>query len=311
MNTGTPLDLTPFGPVLQGLGILYWLLALAAAAFGYWLPKRLWAKLACTVAVLVAFVYPVVTHVQQKHQQHDEAKAKLDAAMALFQERCKSAGEKISRTVENVDGIVWMKWRPNEVNHSEQFKLNDPYGHDCYGDECIKRLLRVTRGAELDPEEAKPYAKGYRFVETIDPGDGMKYRYVGVIKAIRQRTPDQIEQYKKNAGRDPGPDVYGFGLEREAIQQFTARYGVTWDDISTHEDREQWLAGGALRAIDLQTNEVIAERVGYLIDRGLGSQPQYRSLWAQARGTACPAITSERTTWTFATKVMQPTTQGE
>ena len=312
MSTGTPLDLTPFGPVLQGLGILYWLLALAAAAFGYWLPKRLWAKLACGVVVLAAFVYPVVTHVQQKHQQHDEAKDKLDAAMALFQERCKSAGEKINRTVENVEGIVWMKWRPKEVNHSDQFQLNDPYGRDCYGDECIERLLRVTKGAELNPEGARQHITGYRFVKIVDPIDGRQYRYFGVIKSVATRTLGEIEQYKKNtSGRDPGPNVYGFALEREPIQRFTARYGVIWDDISTHEDREQWVAGGALRAIDLQTNEVLVERIGYLIDTGQGSTAGFRDPWgwAWSYGPRCPKV-FERT-WDFATRVLQPTKQGE
>ena len=231
--------------------------------------------------------------------------------MAQFEMHCKSAGEKINRTVENVDGIVWMKWRPKGVNLSDQFELDDPYGKDCSGDECIGRLLRVTKGAELNPEDAKLYSKGFRFVETTDPRDGMKYRYIGVIKVIRQRTPDQIEQYKKNTGRNPGPDVYGFGLERESIQQFTARYGVTWDDISTREDREKWVAGSSLKAIDLKTNEIMAERVGYLIDKGLGSQAGFRSPWPMAKAWACPTIDSERSTWTFATKVMQPAKQGE
>ena len=39
------------------------------------------------------------------------AKSRLDESMALFHERCKTAGETIKRTVDNVDGIVWMKWR--------------------------------------------------------------------------------------------------------------------------------------------------------------------------------------------------------
>jgi hypothetical protein len=39
------------------------------------------------------------------------ARARLDESMSLFKERCKSAGEKITRTVDNVEGVVWMKWR--------------------------------------------------------------------------------------------------------------------------------------------------------------------------------------------------------
>lgn len=312
--TGTPLDLTPFGPLLGTLGLLYWAAALCAAALalGMLRSQSWWLKALIAGAVLAAFIYPVATHIQEKHQRYDETKAKLDAAMAPFQERCKTADEKISRTVENVDGIVWMKWRPEGVNLSDQFKFDDPYGKDCSGDECIKRLLRVTKGAELNPEDAKEHARGYRFVETIDPSDGQRYRYIGVIKSVATRTADEIEQYKKNSGgRDPGPDVYGFTLQRAAITSLSARYGITWDDLSTREDREHWIAGSSLQAIDLQTNEVIAERVGYMLDRGLGQQPEYRSVWSQAQRTACPTITSETTTYTFATKVIQPSKRGE
>lgn len=311
MITGTPLDLTPFGSVLQGLGMLYWLLALAVAGFGMWWPKRWWVKLLCAAVVLAVFVYPVAIHVDKQLQQNDEAKARLEKSMAQFEMRCKSAGEKISRTVEGVDGIVWMKWRPNEVNGSDQFKLNDPYGHDCYGDECIKRLLRVTRGAELNPEDAKQYEKGYQFVETVDPSDGKLYRYIGVMKLHSRWTDDAIAREKELTGKSIDPSAYVFSMERESIDKLSARYGITWDDISTHEDRAQWVAGSSLKAIDLQTNEVVAERIGYLMDKGLGSQVGFRAPWPIARDWACPAINSTKTTWTFAMKIVQPKRQGE
>ena len=32
MLTGTPLDLTPFGAVLQSIGLLYWLIVIGAIA---------------------------------------------------------------------------------------------------------------------------------------------------------------------------------------------------------------------------------------------------------------------------------------
>jgi hypothetical protein len=310
--TGTPMDLTPFGPLLSALGIGYWLLALGAAGLALWWPKQWWIKLPLAAIVLGAFVYPALLHKQEQKTQRDESQARLDTSMALFRERCKSAGEKITRTVDRVEGVVWMKWRPTEANLSDQFRLNDPYGHDCFGDACIKRLLRLTEGAGLNPDDAKQHTKGYRFVETIDPSDGQRYRYIGVIKSIATRTAEEMAQYKSNSrGRDPGPDVYGFALKRELIANFTARYGITWDDLSTREDREHWIAGSSLKAVDLQTNEVIAERVGYLLDRALGVRAEYRSVWAQAHEMACPPITSEHRTWTFAMRVIQPTPQGE
>jgi hypothetical protein len=96
------------------------------------------------------------------------------------------------------------------------------------------------------------------------------------------------------------------------------RYGVTYDDLSTHEDREFWIAGSSLKVVDLKTNEVIAERIGYMVDRGQGDQSGFRSPWAYAPYTACPSfpLTSSGApnqfwqTRDFVHKVLKPK-QGE
>lgn len=48
--------------------------------------------------------------------------------------------------------------------------------------------------------------------------------------------------------------------------------GSTFDDISTHAEREYGIAGSSLRVIDLETKEVLAERVGYMVDMAQGSR---------------------------------------
>lgn len=306
MNFGGPIDLTPFGALLTGIGWLYWLVALVAAGFALWLPKRWIVKLPLAVLVLAVFIVPITVHVDQKKQVLEARRSKLDEAMALFAERCKTAGEKINRTVENVEGVVWMKWRGSELNLDDQFATNDPYGHDCSAEDCIVKLLRASKGMENDPNAKRPNHIGYRYVESIDPNDGQRYRYV-------MRLVEQDPRLKSF----PRPQI-----EREAIAQFTARYGITWDDISTHEDREHWIAGGSLKVIDLQTNDVIAERIGYMVDRGLGSKAGFAAPWAFALRDACPSFSvypdgSQVTrsyplteTLTFVIKVLRPS-KGE
>lgn len=290
MNFGGPIDLTPFGSLITGIGILYWLVALAAAGIAWWYPERRWVKLISAVVVLIAFIYPMAMHVQNKRQQDNEATAQLARATALFQEQCKSAGERITRTVDNVEGVVWMKWRDSRLNPSDQFTLDDPYGHDCEGDACVIRLLRITRGVELNPEGAKRHSGVYDFVETVDPEDGRWYRYVGAMKLSPSWKPEEVARLKRETGRDPAPNGHLVSFERKAIDKPTARYGITWDDISTRRDREHWIAGGALKVIDLQSAEVVAERIGYMIDRGqgVGRQGGFRSPWGFAENWACP-----------------------
>lgn len=289
MNFGGPIDLTPFGSVLAGIGVAYWVVGFIALLLALKRPKTRYGKAWATGIVLVVFGAMPASSMWQQYRSY----TRLKESMALFEERCKTSGEKINRTVENVEGVVWMKWREPGLNRDDQFKLDDPYGRDCGGQDCIAELLHATQGVILDPDarDAASRHKGpYRFVESIDPRDGVRYRYTAAIRSVRPRTPQEIEQYKRNTGRDPGPDVYDFAVEKAAIDKFSARYGVIWDDISTREDREHWIAGGSLKVIDLQTNEAIGERVGYLIDRGQGSTAGFRAPWPWARGygPTCP-----------------------
>ncbi len=288
--TGTPLDLTPFGALLQGIGVIYWLLA----ALGLWLALRGTARWRTKLLRLIPVVLLFGFVPGRMGWEAFQARRHLNMAVTLFQERCKSAGEKISRTVENVDGIVWMKWREpysNADNFADQFKLNDPYGRDCGAEDCIANLLRVTAGATLNPEEAKRHGAGYRFVETVDPRDGQRYRYTASLE--QGWNPEAIDRYKKEKGGDLPSYSYQFKVGRVPIEKYSAGYGVTWDDISTREDREHWIAGGSMKVIDLQSNEVIAERVGYMVDQGQGSQAGFRSPWLYAVQTACPEFPHE------------------
>lgn len=292
--TGTPLDLTPFGGIVTGIGWLYWLLALGLLVLAIRRPKTLVRKVVWSL--LVVLVFGLMPGMQLREDYI--ATKKLRAATAHFEMRCKSAGEKITRTVENVDGVVWMKWRDKQPNKTDQFKLDDPYGHECSADGCITTLLRITEGVELDREKKQHRRYGYRFVESTDPADGKLYRY-----SLRlYRTQERDKRY--------GPEDLSTELVPQAIDRRSARYGVSWDDISTREDREHWIAGGSLKVIDLQSNEVIAERLGFMLDRGQGNWRNGPTPWSMAERSACPPFAEGfrgAIGRKFVHKVLQPT----
>jgi hypothetical protein len=318
MLTGTPLDLTPFGDLLKAIGGLYWLLMLALIALALWLPKRWWVKLPVAAAIAALFILPVQRHVDKRAVEASAGKARMDAALAHFEMRCKGAGEKITRTVENVDGVVWMKWRDKAEpsDDADQFKLFDPYGRDCTEQDCIEQLLRLDTKTGRFAREVELRKGRYRFVESIDPAAGKRYRYVGAM--VPRWSDAGVKKHRQETGQDIPDDAYWFKHEKLLIDKFGARYGITWDDISTREDREHWIAGGSIKVIDLQTNEVIAERVGYMMDRGSGSTAGFRSPWGYALRNACPLFPSDGThttrswprteTLIFVSKVLQPTT---
>ncbi len=314
MLTGTSLDLTPFGPLVSILGIGYWLLALIAAVLASRLPKRLLAKVSVASIVLMGFSLPIVLQFGTLNRSSIESTEHLNEAKALFAERCRTAGEKIVRTADDVDGIAWMKWREEysrRDNSTDQWKLNDPYGRDCQLEGCVLRLLR----ADLDPglkksDTSKAGVANYAFVETVDPRDGVNYRYVVVVKAVASVSREQFREHVASTGYGADADGNYEALQRQRIVASDARYGLSWDDISTEEDRRHWIAGGVLRVIDLQTNEVMAERRGFLLDTGQGSTDGQRDPWewAKSYGPRCPSAgTSTRD---FVARVLKPKRGG-
>jgi hypothetical protein len=107
--------------------------------------------------------------------------------------------------------------------------------------------------------------------------------------------------------------LYPAGLQRHATltgDKPESRFGISWEDISTPEDRKYWVAGSRLSVIDLTDKSVVAERVGYLIEAGFGSTAGQRRPWLAARGIgpngrSCPEAHDYSDRW-FLLKVLKP-----
>ena len=205
-------------------------------------------------------------------------KDRLAKAQAMFAERCKTAGEKIVRTVDNVEGIYVLKLRPVGASYANQFALTDPYGDDLLGDGYLESFLQGSYqpGVKRRVVPGWPPRIGYQFVEAIDPKDGKRYHYTGRLEEPWQYNKAYLKGHIR------------FLMDKTPATGEPPRYGVTYDDISTHEEREYWIAGSSLKVIDLQTNEVIAERVGYMVDPGQGARGGGRAPWQMAADHACP-----------------------
>lgn len=237
--------------------------------------------LACVVAAIAILVGCAT--VRTAPAREPESTSRQEAAMAMFAQRCKKAGEFIHRKVEAVDGIFVLKIRPEGVSHEDQFALTDPYGLDFTGNAYIHAFLRghfrysITvsgngnRVASFVPE-------GYEFVEAVDPVDGIRYRYVGRV--------DEPWQYDKSFLKG----YIRFVADRAPAVGAPPRYGISFEDISTREEREHWIAGSSLKIVDLNTNEVIAERIGYAVDHFQGSRAGNRAPWLWALDNACPSL---------------------
>ena len=55
----------------------------------------------------------------------------------------------------------------------------------------------------------------------------------------------------------------------EEVKVLSSRYGVTWRGINRPHDRELGIAGGEMIVLDLQGNEVLAVRRGFIRSGGV------------------------------------------
>jgi hypothetical protein len=177
--------------------------------------------------------------------------------------------------VDGVDSITLLK-RRDVRNFDRQYDLDDPYGRDLVEDGYIGSFLRGEfQATHANFHSALPPRRGYTTVYAPDARDGSMHSYTA--------------RFDNPGSRGPGhPGT--FFLVKGPVAPSPARYGVTWDDISTKEDRDVWIAGSRLRVVDTQTGEVLGERVGYMIDRGQGAREGDRSPWLLAARDACPAF---------------------
>lgn len=242
-------------------------------------------------------------------------KERARESLAKFEELCKGSGVRITRTDSDVRGILLMKVRPEDRRFANQYEFHDPYGRDFGGDSYIETFLRDSN-ARPPLEQGQ---EGYEFVDVINTADGQRYRYT------RSWVPDgrkdiNAPDIRRELERDPNFDlnIYRLKLHRAPTTEPVPRYGVTYDDLSTYEQRTLWIAGSSLRIVDLQTNEVIAERIGYLVDPARGSLAGARSPWLAAANFACPefpakpgAVGQRHQTAMLAKKVLIPTNRHE
>jgi hypothetical protein len=273
-----------------------------------------WAQVTCllaTVAVSSATISVFATAGELPEER-------LAKAEAIFQERCKTAGVRIYRIVENVEGIFLMKLRPNTPNLGNQFDLDDPYGSDLGGDGYIVSFLRGSFQANTTgtPAPGSPSRIGYAYVEVVESVERKRYRYTGSIKDVDVKSSMLMGADGKRTFM-----ARKYVLDKIPVSGHAPRFGVTYDDISTREDRNYWIAGSSLKVMDLKTNEVIAERIGYMLDRGQGNTAHGRAPWLLAADHACPsfqrnpqrplppgqgAAAQSRQTQDFVEKVLKP-----
>ena len=280
--------------------------------------KRLRNNLIATpLALLAAFLWAYIASSDDRARQR-EMQAKAEArqkeyleSKAIFEERCKSAGEKIYQTVENVEGITLLTV-PKE---SPQGARNDPmwegavfswgeaeeeyvkkflYWEIIYDDNPMRILQSVdprpsARETQIrlwgHPTNMTEYQKAYR-----------GYRYIDVKQKdkrfLRYRFPDDKDRKDIDT------------LLVQPIER-PSRYALEYKPIVDPEDRKHWVAGLTVNIYDLQTNTLMATKTWYALNLIQGHGRAYQTdEWSKVE--ACPNEKGIEYIRRFANRIIQP-----
>ena len=252
------------------------------------LPKSGWGKaIAAAVVIGLASILPLQAkkEIDQSQVNADEFKVRYAKAKALFDERCKTAGKKIYKTVEGVEGIQLLKVREYVGSAEEQFVASAAAAHESTGDFYIRSFLLYERdddkfsGRALVTDLNTSKLPGYRFVDVVDVKDQKRYRYT-LASDTR--------------------------VKREETTASAPRYGVTFDDINDPSEREYWVAGSTVKVIDLKTQETLGEFKRYVIEPGQGSRAGQRTPWLFAEGCNMKTSYGRDSTRLFTDQVLKP-----
>jgi hypothetical protein len=269
------ISMTWIAEFIRGAVWIYLAVWSGATIAAWMVPKTLARRAVAMLLVTVAFgvlpSYLALSVKQEKAEQRpivEQRKAQYEAAMARFEERCKTAGERVYRTVEDVEGVLLLKVRP-ETKPGDKSDPNWPDAalpNEGRADWYIRKFLLWEQRDAGDSSrgylnEMPSPMPGYRFAEVAQV-DGSFLRY-------RVQKPGDAE------------------LTHEKVSAPRARYAVSFANVVDAEDRKLWVAGTKVTVTDMATSEVLAEKTWYAVEPGQGSTASARSPWL--RSQICPA----------------------
>jgi hypothetical protein len=228
--------------------------------------KKIMTLIAILAAAVIASGCQSTMNTPENPQVVDMAKA----GKAYFEEKCRTvAGERIYRTVPDVNGVLLMKVRPQR----SQTELEDPmwpgaaFSREYYADDFVETFLGYENAAinpdgnrgvitkenrgSISPTKYPGGRPGYRYVDVMDANDGQRIR-------VTQKS-DEPWQYDKTYLKG----YIRYFLDKTPTTAPAPRYGVTYEDHVIPQERAMGVASSTVKVVDLHTQEVLGEMIRY------------------------------------------------
>ena len=283
------------------LMLIVWLLVWKLVPKGH----KWWTGVLGTAAAAALFVSPMFKQnakAQKKNQALQIRKEKYLAAKAVFYERCKDAGFKVYRTVENVEGVtllnVWHFEPRNEDQMWEYAGLPHAFGDDAY----IRSFLMwrmwdyqindfahhgqgfITNKPSIPPKEDEinryKYINGFQYVDVLQNQTFQRFQF---------KNPYELRDISSAAITKP------------------SRYTIEFENPVIPADRAIWLATTKAVIKDSKTGELLGEATWHSLHGGQGIKKYSTTgIWDRAR--VCPDIANSQMEpiQDFTLKVLKP-----
>ena len=269
------LFIAAWGIIILTIVVLIWLFRTMRG-----LP--LWVRLIPTALVLSFFVLPAIWEHYTEQLAEEKDWAEYREYRAVFDERCKNAGETIYQTVQDVEGITLLKvWgdSPNNNAHTKMTKqwefagLPNEMGEEGYIESFLYWWVTSHINNEVfvsgyHPLVDKKRMDEYKKTRSVNMG----YSFVDVLQHngsyLRYRVTDDEWQMSKETVNKP------------------ARYAVTFDNPIIQEDRNRWIATTIVTILDTETNTILAKKQWYAFEETRGQRYLEPTQWLGA--IVCP-----------------------
>lgn len=250
-------------------------------------------------------------------------------ATLVFEEKCKTSIPKIYKRIENVEGILLLKIRPevtnNELVTKDRYLERAAMIHESGLDEYIKDFLRKEyRGASgpisennrgmilyIPPDMAQPDESttmpGFQYVDYIDPQTKVHYRYTTTTEIVGRKDVN-LPGIKMGMEKVKNFDlnIYKEVLHKEIYQGPPPQYAVTYEDHVIEDERRLGIASSTLKVFDTKTGEILGEYTTFALGAGF-EKSNHNDSWVSARYCPSPynSFVGARTRL-FATQILIP-----
>ena len=295
--------------LIRWFALGYWVVMLAIVFF-IWLfvclliPKghKWWVGILASIAVMSVFIVPIAKVDTQEKQENAVKEEKFLAAKAVYDARCKNAGYKIYKTVEDVEGVTLLNQWPDEKRKTDQMweyaGLPKAFGGDVYiesflswrewdyqiddftlaGQSFISNQHNIPQ--KEDEISRYKFINGYQYVDVLQKQNYMRYQFKNLYR---------LKDMGTTAIKKP------------------SRYTVEFENPIIPEERKIWIATTKAYVKDSKTGELLGEATWHSF-HGPQGEIKYSGTGVWDRAKVCPDIANmqHESIQYFVLKVLKP-----